>query len=127
MPQEKKITDAPPILGHGVDIIETGRIEKAISRWGDNLLDHVFTPGEIEYARKHRFSAQHFAGRFAAKEAVLKAFGDNRHLNWKDIEIVNEKNGRPVCRFKDNTFDKRIFVSISHTPNYAVASAIITP
>ncbi len=114
------------ILGHGIDIIEVERIDRAIKRWGDNLLNHVFTEKEIAYAHKHRFSTQHLAGRFAAKEAVLKAFGDNAHIHWKDIEVVNDKHGRPICIFKDKTFNKKILISISHTANYATASAIIT-
>ena len=68
------------ILGTGIDIIEIDRIQKAIERWGDHFLTHVFTAEEIKYAKKNKFPAQHFAARFAAKEAVLKAVGDNGHL-----------------------------------------------
>jgi holo-[acyl-carrier protein] synthase len=114
------------ILGSGVDIIEVKRIEQAIKRFGDNFLKHVFTDEEIEYAYKRRFPYQHFAARFAAKEAVLKAFGDNAHIGWKDIRIMNDKNGKPVCIYKNKKARKEILISISHTQNYAVASAIIT-
>jgi len=114
------------IFGTGIDIIEISRIKEAIERWGDGFLKHVFTEEEITYARKHRFPDQHFAARFAAKEAVLKAFGDNAHISWKDIKILNDRHGRPVCVYKDKKFKKSILISISHTPNYAVASAIIT-
>lgn len=113
------------IVGNGVDIIEVDRIKLAIKRWGDNFLKHVFTDEEIEYAYKRRFPYQHFAARFAAKEAVLKAFGDNAHISWKDIKIMNDKNGKPVCIYKDKKFHKEILISIAHTENYAVASAII--
>jgi holo-[acyl-carrier protein] synthase len=114
------------IVGTGIDIIEIDRIEKAISRWGKTFLDHVFNPEEIAYAGKQRFPAQHYAARFAAKEAVLKAFGDNAHIGWKDIKILNDKNGKPVCVFPDKKFKDKILISISHSKNYAVANAIIT-
>ena len=114
------------ILGNGIDIIEVARIDQAIKRWGDGFLNHVFTKEEISYAQKHRYPNQHFAARFAAKEAVLKAIGDNSHVHWRDIRISNDKNGKPVCTYKNKKFKNKILISISHTENYAVASAIIT-
>ena len=114
------------ILGNGIDIIEIERIAKAIKQWGDGFLNHVFTKEEIAYARKHRYPNQHFAARFAAKEAVLKALGDNAHIHWKDIRISNDKNGKPICAYTKNKLKNKILISISHTKNYAVASAIIT-
>ena len=114
------------IYGSGVDIIEVDRITQAIKRWGNGFLNHVFTKEEIAYAKNNRFPDQHFAARFAAKEAVLKAFGDNAHISWKDIQIINDKNGKPMCFYSDKKFKKKILVSISHTKNYAVASALIT-
>ena len=114
------------ILGIGIDIIEVSRIERAIERWGDHFLTHVFCEEEIAYAQKHKFPSQHFAARFAAKEAFLKALGDNSEANWKDIEITNDKNGKPICNYKKKSFKGKIFISLSHTKNYAVANAIIT-
>jgi len=114
------------LLGNGVDIIEIERLTTAIERWGDHFLKHVFCDEEIEYAHQHKNAIHHFAGRFAAKEAILKAFGDNAHIGWKDIKIMNDKFGRPFCVYNDKKFKHQIFVSISHTHNYAVASAIIT-
>ena len=114
------------ITGTGIDIIEISRIEEAIKRWGKDFLNHVFTKEEIDYAGKLRFPAQHFAARFAAKEAVLKAFGDNAHISWKDIQIKNDRNGKPECIYSGKNFKRKILISISHTKNYAVASAIIT-
>ena len=113
------------IIGTGIDIIEIERIQKAIDRWGDHFLNHVFTQEEIAYAQKHKYPTQHFAARFAAKEAVLKAIGDNAHINWKDINIVNEDNGRPQCILNKKKFSKKILVSISHTHVYAIASAVV--
>ncbi len=114
------------ISGTGIDIVEVQRIAQAIARWGDHFLNHVFTEEEIAYSKGRRYPSQHFAGRFAAKEAVLKAFGKNSHINWKDISITSNEDGKPICRYKDKNFKKQILISISHTSNYAVASAIIT-
>ncbi len=114
------------ILGTGIDIIEIERVQKAIDKWGKDFLGHVFTKEEIAYAQKHKYPAQHFAARFAAKEAVLKAFGKNSHIHWKDIKITNDKYGRPLCFYGNKKFKKKILISISHTHVYAVASAIIT-
>lgn len=114
------------ILGSGIDIIEVSRIERAIGRWGDHFLRHIFCEEEITYAQKHKNPMQHFAGRFAAKEAILKAIGDNAHVSWKDMKIKNDTHGRPFCEYSDKTFKHQIQISISHTSNYAVASAIIT-
>jgi len=90
-------------------------------------LRHVFCDEEIAYAQKQKFPSQHFAARFAAKEAVLKAIGDNAHIHWKDLLIRHHNNGKPYCIFNDKTFNKTIAISISHTKNYAVANAVITP
>lgn len=113
------------IIGTGIDIIETYRIQEAVDRWGDQFVNHVFTPAEIAYARQHKFPAQHFAARFAAKEAVFKAVGDPA-LGWKHIEILNDPTGKPLCTIKKGDFKHRIIISISHTKNYAVANAIVT-
>jgi len=114
------------ILGTGIDIIEVDRIAKAIERWGDHFLNHVFCPEEIDYARQHKSPAQHFAVRFAAKEAILKAVGDNSHLVWKDMTILNDKNGKPYCVYNKKKIKNTVHISLSHTQIYAVASAIIT-
>ena len=115
------------IIGTGIDIIEIDRIQKAIDRWGEDFLKHVFNDEEIEYAQKRKFPTQHYAARFAAKEAIYKAFGDYKTLGWKDITILNDANGRPYCRLRDKNIKNKIFLSISHTKNYAVANATITP
>ncbi|MBF0484411.1 MAG: holo-ACP synthase [Candidatus Omnitrophica bacterium] len=115
------------IYGVGTDIIEIDRIEHAITKWGDGFLSHIFTEPEINYCRQYKKPAQHFAVRFAAKEAVFKAIGDNPHITWKDIEIVNDLNGKPVCRMTNGEYqDRKILISLSHSKYYAVAHAIIT-
>ena len=122
------------IEGTGVDIIEVKRIKEAVEKWGDRFLNRVFTEGEIEYSRKRKFFHQHLAARFATKEAVIKAFGNNFHepIKWRDVEISNESNGRPQIKLRGDYEHLRltegvndIIVSMSHTKNYAVASAIL--
>ena len=114
------------VLGMGIDIIEIERIEKVIDKWGEHFLRHVFHEEEIAYASKYKFPAQHYAARFAAKEAVFKAFATRPKITWKDIKILNNEFGQPVCEFNDKTFKDRILISLSHSDHYAVASAIIT-
>jgi len=122
------------VLGSGVDIIEVDRVKHAIKKWGDSFLSKVFTDKEVAYSKKKRFAYQHLAARFATKEAVLKAFGGGwlRNLPWKDVEIVNDKNGKPEInlygearRVYNKKNIKKIVVSMSHTKEYAVANAIL--
>ncbi len=110
----------------GIDIIEVERMEQAIKRWGKHFLEHVFCPEEIAYAEKQKFPPQHYAARFAAKEAVLKALGNNKQVFWKDMKIVHDANGKPICKYKDKKMNGKIHISLSHTRKYAVANAIIT-
>jgi len=116
------------ILGTGIDIIEIDRIQKAVERWGEDFLKHVFTPLEIENARKFKFPYRYYAGRFAAKEAIFKAMGV-ADLSWHDVTIVNDANGKPVCQYNNRLltvgFKHRLLISISHSRDYAVASAIV--
>ncbi len=112
------------ILGNGIDIIEIKRIENAIERWGDAFLTHVFTMDEITYAQKFKFPYPHYAGRFAAKEAIFKALGDPQ-LTWQDVSIINDATGKPVCHFR-RQITQHVMLSISHSRDYAVASAIVT-
>jgi holo-[acyl-carrier protein] synthase len=112
------------IIGTGIDIIEVDRIQKAVERWGDGFLKHVFTPPEIEYAQKFKFPYRLYAGRFAAKEAIFKAMG-NPDLSWQDITIINDTRGKPVCYYNNIDFKDRLLISISHSRDYAVASAIV--
>ena len=111
------------IKGSGIDIVEVKRLEAAVKRWGDVFLKRVFTEKELAYSKNKRYPFVHLAARFAAKEAVFKALGTNPKLNFKDIEISNDQHGRPYCTIKNKVTP--ILLSISHTYEYAVASAII--
>ncbi|MDP3804677.1 MAG: holo-ACP synthase [Candidatus Omnitrophota bacterium] len=122
------------IFGTGVDIVEVFRMRDAIKKWGENFLTKIFTVREIRYSNSRRFSHQHFAARFAAKEAVIKAFGaPRRHpIKWTDIEVLNDKEGKPVIEFHGDALKLKkmkkasdVIVSMSHSKNYAIANAIL--
>lgn len=122
------------IVGTGIDIVEVFRMRDAINKWGDNFLTKVFTDREIKYSSSRRFAPQHFAARFAAKEAVVKAFGVARRfpLNWTDIEVFNDAEGKPIISFSNDALKLKkrkkvneVVVSMSHSKNYAVANAIL--
>ena len=85
------------IIGIGTDITECLRIARMIERHGELFLDRVFTPAEISYCQGRKQSTQHFTGRWAAKEAILKALGTGwvQGISWRDIEIRNQPGGRP--------------------------------
>lgn len=122
------------ISGTGVDIVEISRMEDAIKKWGEAFLIKIFTPREIAYSSSKRFSHQHFAARFAAKEAVMKAFGDplKHPLSWTEIEVLNDKEGKPTIEFhkgalavKNKKNISEVIVSLSHSKDYAIANAIL--
>ena len=120
------------ILGIGNDIIEIGRIERTIERYGQKFLDRIFTQNEQQYCLMHAKSSRNFSGRFAAKEAVVKAIGTGirEGISWLDIEITNDELGKPVVHLSDRLNqrlpDSHILISISHSHNYATAVAIHT-
>ncbi|MCM8801569.1 MAG: holo-ACP synthase [Candidatus Omnitrophica bacterium] len=117
---------AEKIIGTGVDITEVRRLRQAIERWGEEFLKRIFTNEELNNAKTRESFYQHLAGRFAAKEAVFKALG-NKGLTWKDVQILNDKDGKPYCLLFNNKNKKLdVHISISHVKNYAVAQAIIT-
>src|SRR5688572_11753820 len=107
----------------GVDIVEIPRIEKSVGN--ARFLKRVFTAGEIAYCRARKNSAQHFAVRFAAKEAVWKAVGEPRLLH-RDIQVRNKANGKPEVVFPKRfaKLAKRVSISLSHGREYAVAMAL---
>jgi holo-[acyl-carrier protein] synthase len=121
------------IIGIGTDIVECLRIAQMIERHGEQFINRVYTDREIEYCRARRMATQHFAGRWAAKEAVMKALGTGwiRGINWRDIEIGNDAGGRPVVSMRGGVRDvvesleiSEMLVSISHCRSHAVAYAI---
>ncbi|MFA4981339.1 MAG: holo-ACP synthase [Candidatus Omnitrophota bacterium] len=122
------------IFGAGVDIVEVFRMRDAINKWEHSFLSKIFTEKEIGYSISRRFSYQHFAARFAAKEAVIKAFGEPRKfpIKWTDVEVLNDKEGKPMIEFRGDALKlkkrkkiDRIIVSMSHSKNYAIANVIL--
>lgn len=122
-----------PIIGHGIDVVEIARISDMLDRHADRFLDRCFTPGEQAYAADRKRRAEHLAGRFAAKEAAMKAIGTGWRsgIAWTDIETIIEPSGAPRlvvhARVNEIATDlgvKRWHVSISHTDTLATASVI---
>lgn len=119
------------IQGLGVDVVEIARIRALIDRWGERFLGRVFTDREIAYARARRNSLQHFAARFAVKEAVAKAVatGWRGGFRWKDVEVENDPRGKPSVvlggGMKTLLAGASIQVSISHSDTVVVAAAIV--
>lgn len=113
------------IDGIGTDIIEIARIEAAIRRT-PRFAQRIFTEAEQAYCASQARPSQHFAGRFAAKEAVMKALG--QAVPWRDIEILNDPRGRPICtlhrRAAEVAAGRRVLVSISHCQTFSTASAV---
>lgn len=119
------------IKGIGVDIIEIARIQSSIDRFGDTFLRKIFTDAEIAYCQSRKNPAQHFAARFAAKEAVSKALstGWSSEFEWKNVEVTNELSGKPNVLLHGNTADalrtSKVHVSLSHSESAVVAFAVI--
>ncbi len=121
------------IVGLGTDIVEVERIEKMIADHGDHFLERIFTPTEIAHCQPRRESTPHYAGRFAAKEAVMKVLGTGftTEVGWTEIEIKVKPSGQPYVELHGSTqavADRlgitEILVTISHTKTYATATAI---
>jgi holo-[acyl-carrier protein] synthase len=121
------------IVGIGTDIVECLRIRKMIDRHGELFLARVFTDRETRYCQRSKAATEHFAGRWAAKEAVLKCLGTgwSKGLCWTDIEVCNEPSGQPKIALHAATKDYagkigvgEILISISHCRAYATAYAI---
>jgi holo-[acyl-carrier protein] synthase len=121
------------IIGIGTDIVECLRIRRMIDRHGELFLTRVFTDRELRYCQRSKHATEHFAGRWAAKEAVLKCLGTgwSKGLCWTDIEVQNDPSGQPRIRLHAATHDYArsrgigsILISISHCRAYATAYAL---
>src|SRR5277367_6736495 len=117
----------------GVDLAEVGRIQKAIERHGEPFLRRVYTAGEREYCERFKNKYERYAGRFAAKEAAMKALGTGwrRGIRWVDLEVVREPGGRPTMmlygeakKIAQRLGVKHIAMSITHTETQAFAQVI---
>ena len=122
------------ILGIGIDIIEVARIAASLEKFGHRFGKRILSPDEIAYCLSHRRPAPFVAARFAAKEAISKAFGTGIgvQLGWQDMEIAHKDSGEPYVilhgkgkKLFDARRAKNIFVSISHTREYAAVMAVL--
>jgi holo-[acyl-carrier protein] synthase len=121
------------IIGLGTDITECLRIARMIERHGELFINRVYTSDEISYCQNRKQATQHFTGRWAAKEAVLKALGTGwrKGISWHDMEILNDRLGKPTLFVRGGVADvcqqlgiREILVTISHCRTYATAVAI---
>ncbi len=111
------------VLGVGVDIVKVEKIKNAVSRWGDDFINRVFNDHELDNISPGRIYYQRLAGRFAAKEAVIKAVSKKYTLSFKNITVLNKSNGAPYCKI-DKGSDIDILISLTHIEDYAVACAV---
>jgi holo-[acyl-carrier protein] synthase len=122
------------ILGTGIDIIEVARIAASYEKFGDRFVNRILRPAEIAYALSHKNPAPFLAARFAAKEAISKAFGTGigSKLGWQDMEVGRKESGEPFVILHGGGLQllkerggKIVHLSLSHTEHYAAAMAIL--
>ena len=121
------------IIAHGIDLVDCPRIETMLQRHDKRFLDRVFTPEEQAYAEANKNRTEKLAGRFAAKEAILKLMGTGWRgkIAWTDIEVINNNLGQPIVtlsgevkKIAESLNIKQVSVSITHTANFVIASAV---
>ena len=122
------------ILGTGIDIIEVARIAASYEKFGERFVNRILLPEEMAYCLRHKNPAPFLAARFAAKEAISKAFGTGigAALGWQDLEIRRKESGEPFVVLHGKGGElfaargaKQLLVSLSHTENYAAATAVL--
>ena len=121
------------VLGIGADIIECLRIAQMIERHAEQFIARVYTQDEIDYCSARKAATQHYAGRWAAKEAVLKALGTGwvRGISWRDVEVRNDSAGQPTIALAGGALEisqqrgiDEVMISISHCRSHATAYAL---
>lgn len=121
------------IVGTGVDIVETPRIEQALDRHGERFSKRIYTPREIAYCEQFKNKAERYAARFAAKEAAFKALGTGWRdgVRWLDVEVTHQPSGKPELQLSGRAQElaqqlrvTRTAVSISHSDHYVIAQVI---
>jgi holo-[acyl-carrier protein] synthase len=122
------------ILGTGIDLIEVARIAASFEKFGERFVNRILLPDEIAYCQSHKDPAPFLAARFAAKEAVSKAFGTGigAQLGWHDVEVRRKESGEPFVALHRKGAElfatrggKKIHLSLTHTENYAAAVAVL--
>lgn len=131
------VPEIPPgssVIGVGIDLIEVSRVVRALERQGERFRNRVFTEGELAYCDAIKFNGPHFAARFAAKEAVSKAFGTGigEHLSWKSVEVIKDDLGKPLILLDQQGQNllrsksaRDVLISLAHTREHATAVAIL--
>lgn len=122
------------IVGSGIDVVEIGRIQQSVERYGQRFLDRIYTQSEQAYCLRKRKAAESLAARFAAKEAGAKALGTgiSRGVNWLEIEVMRAPGGRPTLHFHGRAAEiarslgvAHTALSLTHTAELAVASVVV--
>ena len=122
------------ILGLGIDLVDCDRIANSIERFGDRFLRRVFTEGEIAYAQSMKFPARHLAARFAAKEALSKAFGTGigQQMGWRDLDVQKHESGEPFAVLTGGAEKmatargvRKVWISLSHTDQSGMATIVL--
>lgn len=123
------------VRGIGIDLVPIARMREVMARWQERFLARVFTSAEIAYCRSRRDPAPHFAARFAAKEAGLKALGTGLRLgvSWRELEVARERGGPPVLVLHGRSREiarqrrgaDRMLLALSHDGEYAIAQAML--
>src|SRR6266403_4803424 len=122
------------VLGIGVDLVEVERIQHSLDRFGERFMNRVFTEGEIVYSMSMKFPARHLAARFAAKEAVSKAFGTGigKAMGWRDIDVRKKPSGEPFLVFSGSAQELAVnrgvtsaLITLSHTDHHAIACVVL--
>ncbi len=122
------------VLGIGIDLVENARIQHSIERFGERFLHRVFTAGEIAYCQSMKFPERHFAARFAAKEALSKAFGTGigKAMTWKEIDVRKKSNGEPFIVLDGGATElanergvTKVWISLTHTEHHAMATIVL--
>jgi holo-[acyl-carrier protein] synthase len=122
------------IVGIGIDVVDCDRIEESIKRFGDRFLQRVFTAGEIAYSQSMKYPARHFAARFAAKEALSKAFGTGigKSMGWRDLDVQKKESGEPFAvliggakEMANERGVRQIWISLSHTDRVGMATIVL--
>jgi len=122
------------LIGIGIDVVEVSRIKSSLDEFGEKFQTRIFTETEREYCQKQKRPELHFAGRFAAKEAIAKAFGTGigKEIGWLDMEIIRKPSGEPDVKLTEaaSAYAKsrgvqQVMVSLTHAKHYAAANAVI--
>jgi holo-[acyl-carrier protein] synthase len=122
------------ILGIGIDIIEVARIQASHERFGERFVNRILLPNEINYCLSYKVPAPFLAARFAAKEAISKAFGTGigAQLGWQDVEVARKESGEPFVilhgqgqKLLQERGARHVLISLSHTQGHAAAMAIL--